>query len=239
MVNSFDKVQSSRSGGGERKPERTTVFVDIETAGIETHRPIIQIAAIAVDQQLNEIEEFEVKIRFDERKANLDSLRKVHYRRAEWKRTAINPKKAAWTFARFLRRHASVNVYRQDLSMFPVAQLVCHNSEFDGPFLREWFDRLGVFMPASYRFFCTLQRAYWLFHENPQLPAPDDFRLMTLCMYFGVPLNRHDAHEATADVRATVGLYRAMLDFPFRAAIDGIAANSTSMPGTPLRNAGV
>ena len=45
------------------------VFFDLETGGLETHRPITQIAAIAVDQQLNELDSFEVKIRFDEAKA--------------------------------------------------------------------------------------------------------------------------------------------------------------------------
>jgi DNA polymerase III epsilon subunit-like protein len=186
------------------------VFVDIETGGLETHRPIIQIAAVAVDGQLNEIEEFEVKIRFEESKACPDALRKIHYRRAEWKRSAVPPSKAAWAFARFLRQHASVEMYGRDLSVFRVAQLSSHNSQFDGPFLKAWYERLGIFLPASYRVYCTLQRAYWLFHENSSLPPPDDYRLGTLCEYFGVPLNPNDAHEAMADVRAAIGLYRAM-----------------------------
>ena len=74
-----------------------------------------------------------VKIRFDEKAACPDALRRVHYRRAEWKRSAVSPKKAAWAFARFLRRHASVEVLREDLTTFRVAQLASHNSQFDGP----------------------------------------------------------------------------------------------------------
>ena len=181
---------------------------------MEIHRPIIQIAAIALDEELHEIEQFEAKIHFDESAACPDALRKVRYRRAEWKRTAVRPRKAAWSFASFLRRHASVEIYRQDVSVFRVAQLVSHNSEFDGPFLKAWFERLDTFLPASYRVFCTLQRAYWFFQENPQLPLPDDYRLGTLCQYFEVPLNPHEAHDALADVRAAVGLYRAMLNLP-------------------------
>jgi DNA polymerase III epsilon subunit-like protein len=185
-------------------------MIDLETGGLETTRPIIQIAAVAVDRQLKEFDSFEVKIQFDEDKACPDALRRVHYRRAEWKRSAVSPKKAAWAFARFLRRHASVEVLRRDLTTFHVAQLASHNSQFDGPFLTEWFDRLGIFLPASYRVFCTLQRAYWLFHEHPQLSAPDDFRLGTLCEYFGVPLSPADAHEAMADARAAIAVYRAI-----------------------------
>ncbi len=188
----------------------TLVVFDLETGGLETHRPIIQIAAIAVDADFNELEVFEVKVRFDEAKACPDALRKIHYRRAEWKRSAVAPKKAAWAFARFLRRYATVEIYRRDLSIFRVAQLAAHNSQFDGPFLTEWFSRLDIFLPASYRVFCTLQRAYWLFHDSPHLPPPDDFRLGTLCEYFDVPLNPSDAHEALADVRATVALLKKM-----------------------------
>jgi DNA polymerase III epsilon subunit-like protein len=97
--------------------------------------------------------------------------------------------------------------------VFHVAQLASHNSQFDGPFLKAWFEQLDIFLPASYRVYCTLQRAYWLFHENPHLPLPDDYRLGTLCEYFGVPLNPHEAHDALADVRAAVGLYLAMRSF--------------------------
>jgi DNA polymerase III epsilon subunit-like protein len=186
-------------------------MVDLETGGLETSRPIIQIAAIAVDRQLNELDTIEVKIRFDEDAACPDALRRVHYRRAEWKRSAVSPKQAAWAFATFLRQHASVEVLRRDMTTFRVAQLASHNSQFDGPFLTDWFQRLGIFLPASYRVFCTLQRAYWLFHEHPQLPAPDDFRLGTLCEYFGVQLSPADAHEAMADARAAIAVYRAIL----------------------------
>ena len=113
-------------------------------------------------------------------------------------------------------------MYRRDLSVFRVAQLVSHNSQFDGPFLKAWFDRQGIFLPASYRVYCTLQRTYWFFHESPRLPLPDDYRLGTLCEYFGVPLHPHDAHEALADVRATVALYRAMRDWELaRRGVDG------------------
>lgn len=192
------------------KPNTHLVIVDLETGGLEPRRPIIQIAAIAVDRQLDEIDSFEVKLRFKESAACPDSLRRVHYRRAEWKRSAVAPKKAAWAFAQFLRKHASVEVLRQDLSSFHVAPLASHNSTFDGPFLMAWFDRIGVFFPASYRVCCTLQRAYWFFRERPHLTPPDDYRLVTLCEYFGVPLNPADAHEALADARAALGVYRAM-----------------------------
>lgn len=191
-------------------PGTHLVLFDLETGGLEPSRPIIQIAAIAVDQQLQEREVFEVKIKFDESEACPDALRRIHYRRAEWKRSAVSPKKAAWAFSRFLRKHASVEVLRRDMTSFQVAQLASHNSNFDGTFLTTWYDRLGIFLPASYRVFCTLQRAYWHFQEHPDLVPPDDFRLATLCEYFCIPLHPNEAHEALADTRAALGLYRAI-----------------------------
>ena len=202
---SLDTADSSASGSTH------LVFLDLETGGIETTRPIIQIAALAVDRQLNELDTFEAKIHFDESDACPDALRRIHYRRAEWKRSAAPPKKVARAFSRFLRRHASVEVLRQDLTSFHVAQLASHNSQFDSSFLTSWVDRLGIFLPASYRVFCTLQRAYWLFQEHPELASPDDFRLATLCKYFGISLHPAEAHEALVDARAALHVYRAII----------------------------
>ncbi len=61
------------------------------------------------------------------------------------------------------------------------------------------------------RVLCTLQRAVWLFHEDKTLTRPADFGLGTLCEYFGVRLRPEEAHDALAEVRATVELFRAML----------------------------
>ena len=39
----------------------TIVFLDLESGGLEFTRPIIQIAAIAVDSRLHELESIEMK----------------------------------------------------------------------------------------------------------------------------------------------------------------------------------
>ncbi|MCI0536549.1 MAG: 3'-5' exonuclease [Verrucomicrobiales bacterium] len=170
----------------------------------------MQIAAIAVDGAYRELEVFEEKVRFDERQAVQWTLRKRHYSRVRWNREARRDRDVAVDFGAFLTRHATVAVETSHGRPFAVAQLVAHNAEFDGPFLRMWFERMGLYFPGAYRVFCTMQRAMWLFHENPSLRPPDDFKLGTLCRYFGVPWNVDMAHDALADVRATVGLYRAI-----------------------------
>lgn len=92
--------------------------------------------------------------------------------------------------------------------MYQVAQLVAHNAAYDAAFLDAWFTRCERFLPASPRVLCTMQRAIWLFHEDKRLTPPVDFKLQTLCEYFGVDHRVDDAHDAMADVRATVRIYR-------------------------------
>lgn len=189
------------------------MFVDIEPAGLQSWRPIMQIAAVAVTRTGVELETFERKIRFDERQATKRALRKRLYRRERWEREGRSAHNVAHDFGAFLSRHATLTVSRSDRRYarpLVVAQMVAHNAAFDGPFLREWFERHRMFLPADFRVFCTLQRAMWLFQEYPSLIAPEDFKLGTLCRYFGVPWNYEYAHDALYDVRATVQLYRRM-----------------------------
>jgi DNA polymerase III epsilon subunit-like protein len=114
-------------------------------------------------------------------------------------------------FAAFLKRHATTDMVSRNGRPYQVAQLVAHNAVFDGVFLKEWYERLGLFLPGTYRVFCTMQRALWLFHEDKSLTPPTDFKLGTLCEFFGITLRAENAHDALADVRATVQLYRAMM----------------------------
>ena len=193
--------------------EEKIIFLDLETCGLDQDRhPVIQIAAVAVDAGLRELETFEIKVRFDEAEANPATLQKNHYCRQLWKRRGVEPLEAAHRFAAFLRRHATVDMFSKEGRRYQVAQLVAHNGErFDGPFLHAWYQRLGVFCPARYMVLCTKQRALWLFDEDKSLTPPANYKLGTLCEYFGVRLRDSDAHDAFHDVRATVELYRAML----------------------------
>jgi DNA polymerase III epsilon subunit-like protein len=195
------------------------VFFDLETGGLNPKRhPILQLAAIAVDENLQSVETFEVKIRFDERQANRNSLRKNHYRRGIWVAKALEPEEAARRFAEFLRRHASVTMLGSDGEPYHLAQLVAHNAQFDAEFLQTWYERLYMYLPARDQVFCTLQRAMWLFHEHPAEPRPIDFKLATLCKHFGVQFHAASAHDALGDVTATVALYGAMANTHHRSA---------------------
>ena len=192
--------------------EEKLIFIDLEAVGHDPEQhPIMQLAAVAVDSSIREVETFESKIHFDETMADAKSLSANRYSREVWEREAVSAWTAAGRFSRFLRRHATFDMISKDGRLYQVAQLAAHNGEcFDGPFLHAWYRKLGLFCPARYMVLCTKQRALWLFDENKSLTPPADFKLGTLCEYFGVRLPTEDAHDAFNDVRATVELYRKM-----------------------------
>lgn len=186
------------------------IFIDLEVGGPNPKRhPIIQLAAIAVDERLDVLEAFEAKIRFNPKCANAYSLRKNSYHPGVWAQMAREPKEVAKDFAQFLRRHASVSTLSATGECYHVAQLVAHNAAFDGPFLMEWYEQLGAYLPARRQLLCTLQLAMWrvaILGERP----PANFQLATLCAHFGVPFHAAKAHDALGDVTATVQLFKAM-----------------------------
>jgi DNA polymerase III epsilon subunit-like protein len=184
-----------------------TVYFDIETGGLNPKRhPIIQIAAIAVTDRLEPIEAFEAKIRFDERDANRNSLRKNHYHPGVWAKEALEPREAVKSFGEFLRRHATITLLSSSGKPYQVAQLAAHNAAFDGAFLQSWYERLRTFLPARCQVLDSLQLAMWFFQLNTNEPPPADFKLATLCRHFGVDFHAAIAHDALADVSATVRL---------------------------------
>jgi hypothetical protein len=66
------------------------VFLDLETAGLAVTRPIIQIAAVAVDSQLAEQESFEARILFDEADARLQRARRHHAPKSRFTQVSID-----------------------------------------------------------------------------------------------------------------------------------------------------
>lgn len=187
------------------------VFFDIEAAGGDPKRhPIIQLAAIAVDDELEILEAFEAKLRFHPRTAKASSLRKNHYHPGVWAKEAREGSEVAREFAEFLRRHATISALSASGESYRVAQLVAHNAAFDGPFLASWFDTHKIFLPARRLVLCTMQLAMWQFTLSGDKPPPN-FQLATLCAHFGVRFHAAAAHEALGDASATVGLFQAIV----------------------------
>lgn len=187
------------------------VFFDLETGGLDPRRhPIIQLAAVAVGEQLEELGQFEAKILFDVSRADPQALAMNCYDAAVWKAEGIPAISAVQQFSQFLRPYSDVRMTSQRGVPYVVAQLAGYNAAtFDGPFLQKLYSDCREFMPAAYRVLCVMQRAIWFCHERPATGFPLDFKLGTVCRHWGVPLA--DAHDALADCRATVALYRRLV----------------------------
>ena len=186
------------------------VFVDLELVGRETARRIIQVAAIALDCDLDELEAFEAKLRFDRRRADHRSRARLRDCQQTWRIQARPAREVACDFVRFIRRHATIKRMASDGSGDWSAQLVMHNATVDGPVLQRWLEWSGEPVPGTDRPLCLTQRACWLFQEQQNLTPPIDFQLGTLCNYFNLPLNDETAFNALARLRTTVELYRRM-----------------------------
>lgn len=196
-----------------------TVFFDLETGGLDPSKhPIIQIAAIAVDENLRELDTFEEKIKFDLAKADPEALAKNCYDAATWERDASSGLIVVNRFSKFLKQFADVELISQRTNRpYCVAQLIGHNAAtFDGPFLQAFYREHDAFLPGTFFVMDTCQRAKWHFHEHRDSPPPADFKLGTLCAHFGIELT--EAHDALADVRATVELYRHLVNCSAKAA---------------------
>ncbi|MFO0979932.1 MAG: 3'-5' exonuclease [Planctomycetaceae bacterium] len=196
----FSRQRTARS--------RRLVFVDLETAGQQPWRPIMQIGAVAVEGNGRTIASFEAKVQFREASATKRSLLKRHYDRQTWSKESRPSYEVALAFRQFLLQHSQPTGCTSSGQRIWLARLVAHNAAFDGPFLRLWFERYQMPLPADYRILCSLQRALWFFQEHPEMPAPTDLKLATLCRYFGIRYHPNEAHDALVDAKATAELYR-------------------------------
>jgi len=185
----------------------TTVFFDFETGGVQDHHPNIQLAAVAVDSQWNELATFERKIQFNEADAEPEALKINHYDAEVWK-AALPESKVVAEFAAFLKPFCCVEKTSKRGTPYYVARIAGHNAAtFDGPRLRRMFADAGQFLPTDLHVRDTLQRALWWFDQKGE--ECKSFRLTELCKYFGVPVD-DTAHDALTDVRLSIAIAKAM-----------------------------
>ncbi len=183
-----------------------TVYFDLETGGLN-QEPVIQIAAIAVNEDWTEAGSFEQKIKFDPAACDPEALKLNGYSAEGWK-DAITPVATAMKFSQFLKPHSTVEmISKRTGAPYSVARLAGYNAlTFDLPRLRDLYGQ--TFFPCSYHVRDVLQRAMFYFDEHPEIATkPKDLKLSTLCEYFQISVDGK-AHEALADVRMTISLHR-------------------------------
>jgi DNA polymerase III epsilon subunit-like protein len=185
---------------------KTTVFFDFETGGVRDDSPNIQLAAVAIDGEWNELALFETKIQFNESAADPEALKINRYDPMEWK-DAKPEAEVARLFSEFLRPFCSVEKTSKKGSSYLVARLAGHNAAtFDGPRLRRMFESARLFLPAELFVRDTLQRALWYFDERGETVS--SLRLTELCKHFDIPCD--GAHDALTDVRLSIAIARKM-----------------------------
>lgn len=189
-----------------------TVYFDVETDSLRDDLQIIQLAAIAVDGDWRELGTFERKLFFDEKRSDKQALELNHYDPVLWQKVGVSPVQACADFAAFLKPHCTLQMISKRTGPYLVARLAGHNAAtFDAKHLFRVFKECNVFLPADPRARCTVQRALWLFDEHGISKLPDNYRLETLCKWFGIDCS--GAHDALTDVRLTIALAKRMAEF--------------------------
>ena len=181
-----------------------TVYFDLETGGVNDE-PVIQLAAVAIDQEWNEAGTFEQKIQFDPSLCSPEALKINHWSEESW-HDAVPVDETVRRFSAWLKPHSTIEMFSKRTGQpYSVARLAGYNAlTFDLPRLRAMYG--NSFFPCSYHVRDVLQRAMFYFDENPETDKPKDMKLTTLAEYFGV--STAGAHDALTDVRLTVELHR-------------------------------
>jgi exonuclease I len=188
-----------------------TVFFDLETGGLNSAiHPVTQAAFVAIGPDWQELEALEVKVIFDPAQCEAEALALNSYDPEVWAREAIAADLAQIKIASFLRRHATVRkVSKNSGKPYLVARMAAYNGHFDGEFIAEWFKSTGTFLPgACYESRDPLGLSRWV--ADLDEVVLDNHRLVTVAAWLGVPLP--DAHDALADVRATVEVARLLCE---------------------------
>ncbi len=188
-----------------------TTYFDVETSGLESHHAVIQLAAIAVDDQTGkEAATFERKVKFNAALASLEALKINHYDPAVWAREAKEPATVIAEFGEWARPYFCIDmVSKSSGKPYRVGKLGGHNVvAFDLVRLRGMFSTR--FFPFSYHTKDTLQRALWFFDEHPEVKRPESLKLTVLAQYFGIPTD--GAHDALCDVRLSAALALAIAE---------------------------
>lgn len=183
-------------------------FLDLETGGLRVEQPIIQIAAIAVDGDWNEVESLEFKIAFDPARCDAEALAINHYTAEAWA-DAVPEAVAVSNLAAFLNRHRSVElVSKRTGRPYSVARVAGHNASFDLDRLSALFKRYDTFFPVDFgSVLDTRFGAIW--HGERTGKRPANHRLVTLAEHHGIPVA--GAHDALVDVRLSIALARVLV----------------------------
>ncbi|MCA9352481.1 3'-5' exonuclease [Patescibacteria group bacterium] len=175
---------------------KNLAFIDIETTGFNVEiQEIIEIGCIIVRQQDGVlggiVEEFELKVKPE------------HLETADPEALSVNGySESEWLFAMNLEQAMKILAEKTKDCIF-----VAHNVAFDWSFIAKAFATTGVENQMYYAKIDTISVAFAKLHRDASVTK---YSLGALCDRFGITNDR--AHTALADTRATVEVYRKLLE---------------------------
>ena len=178
--------------------------IDLETTGLDpTYNEITQVGAILLDSKLEEIGELETLVRIEHPERGMEGGFDV------FAYTGINPKEleTAPTLKEVLRK---LEVFVRGHVGFGMKTVVVfgQNPRFDVGFIETGYKKLGWKYP--YDFHVLGLESMFVYHQlrkNGKVPA--DITLKGICKTAGV--KNAKAHNAIADIRATVAAMKKLL----------------------------
>ncbi|MFZ2072765.1 MAG: 3'-5' exonuclease [Minisyncoccia bacterium] len=166
-------------------------FIDIETTGLNMiENEIIEIGCVVVNQDLEILEEFELKIKPEHiENSNKTALKINHYNKEDWE------------FGYSLRD--AMEVFSEKVKD---CIMVGQNVAFDSGFLEYNFAKLKSSNTMHYHKLDTISMAWAKLHKKPDL---DHFSLREMCKRFDI--ENKNPHSALSDARATFELYKKLM----------------------------
>jgi DNA polymerase-3 subunit epsilon len=178
--------------------------VDLETTGLNpAYNEITQIGAILLDSKLEELGEFETLVRIEHPERGLEGGFDV------FAYTGINPEdlKSAPTLRESLR---NLEVFVRSHVGFGMKDVVVfgQNPRFDVGFIEAGYKKQGWKYPFDFHVL-GLESMYVYHQLRKTGKMPPDITLKGICKTAGV--KNAKAHNAIADIRATVEAMKKML----------------------------
>ena len=203
MTDTLDRIDENYTW-----PRQVAIAFDVETGGVEDHHPTTQIAAVAYNEEtFEEMDELEIKLRFDEAACDPKALKLNSYDALLWGAEAISDDAARAKLTDFFEANQTWDLVSKRGKPYRTAKLVAHNAAFDIRRLRKlWGDGYTPF--AWFYPHDTLQLALW--KCSSAVIPPVNYQLGTLCKYFGI--ETEGAHDALADCRMTIKLAQVLTE---------------------------
>jgi len=166
-------------------------FIDIETTGINVLKhEILEIGCVLTDNDLNILEEFEIKIKPTHiETADKVALKVNHYSEIDWE-NAISEKEAMKILSGKVK----------DCIM------IGQNVAFDAGFLEYVFAKNKLINSMHYHKLDTISIAWAKLQNRHDI---DHYSLREMCKYFDI--KNENPHSALSDAHATYELYKKLM----------------------------